>query len=324
MPNHITNILTIKGEPKLIDALIEKLSTENEETDFGGKKTGKMFTREFDFNTIIPMPESMHITSGTATKDAMALIKAEKGDMSEIEKIADYPWVTNHFKNNNDYFLAPENIQKEMRVMYVLTEKKSNISDKAMEEGQIALDNIEKYGCTDWYEFANKFWGTKWNAYDIEVTRNSEDTVTYQFDTAWACPMLVIEALGEQNPELTISISFADEDLGHNCGEFKIVGSALIEQNMPEGGSDEAYTLASKIKGYGADYFMDSLNYMDEEEIAEDGWANTCLEQVYGEDVEGYDCKPFVLDALEKMAIAKEDFEYAQKIKEAKEKLPKE
>lgn len=57
--------------------------------------------------------------------------------------------------------------------------------------------NIEKHGYKDWYDFCVAKWGTKW---DVEPYSPVEvaDKVTFGFDSAWAPPTGVYEALEAQ------------------------------------------------------------------------------------------------------------------------------
>jgi hypothetical protein len=59
MPNHITNIVSFKGDKKQIELLIKHVQTEQEETDFMGKPVGRKFINYFDFNKIIPQPDNI-------------------------------------------------------------------------------------------------------------------------------------------------------------------------------------------------------------------------------------------------------------------------
>lgn len=86
--------------------------------------------------------------------------------------------------------------------------------------------NEEKYGYPTWYEFALENWGTKWNAYDVIV---DEDFI--QFDTAWATPEPIIAKLSEMLPRATITVAFADEDIGYNCGIYTYCNGKLIESS---------------------------------------------------------------------------------------------
>jgi len=43
---------------------------------------------------------------------------------------------------------------------------------------------------TDWNNWRNKHWGTKWNAYDIEIEWDDQhkESIDIQFQTAWSPP----------------------------------------------------------------------------------------------------------------------------------------
>ena len=60
MPNHLMSKLHFSGEQKRIDELLE--SIKGEET-------------LFDFNTIIPMPESLNIEAGSRTENGLKAYK---------------------------------------------------------------------------------------------------------------------------------------------------------------------------------------------------------------------------------------------------------
>ncbi len=62
--------------------------------------------------------------------------------------------------------------------------------------------NIEKYGYASWYQWAIATWGTKWDAYDLEIVSETYDSegghLTVTFDTAWAPPCNFYNELVEQ------------------------------------------------------------------------------------------------------------------------------
>lgn len=105
-------------------------------------------------------------------------------------------------------------------------------------------------GATDWYEWSIEHWGTKWNAYDHEV---SEDDTVVRFDTAWAHPYPVMTKLSEMFPDQILQVVYADEDLGNNFGVYAMKDGLLAEMPCPGEGTDEAADLASLIK-YGKHY----------------------------------------------------------------------
>lgn len=81
----------------------------------------------------------------------------------------------------------------------------------------------------NWYNFHLGYWGTKWNAYD-GYTIIGKTQLTFVFNTAWCAPDKIYEKLFTLG--YPMSIRFADEDIGSNCGkiDFKPAG----EDGAPE------------------------------------------------------------------------------------------
>ncbi|MFV3292565.1 hypothetical protein ACNFBR_28010 [Pseudomonas sp. NY11955] len=50
------------------------------------------------------------------------------------------------------------------------------------------------------------------------------------FDTAWNAPVPVFKALSALPPAEDITVVFADEDIGSNCGTLKLKAGDLVEQ----------------------------------------------------------------------------------------------
>jgi hypothetical protein len=66
----------------------------------------------------------------------------------------------------------------------------------------------------NWYVWNIENWGTKWNSYDLSTWKKQR----ISFCTAWSMPEPVFKALSLKYPEAKIEVSFADEDIGCNCG----------------------------------------------------------------------------------------------------------
>ena len=73
-------------------------------------------------------------------------------------------------------------------------------------DGSERKDMIKKYGCSDWYGWANSKWGTKWDANEFYGIEHRVDkvnpkfgTLEFGFDTAWAPPMEVFEHFFNQD-----------------------------------------------------------------------------------------------------------------------------
>ena len=70
----------------------------------------------------------------------------------------------------------------------------------------------------NWYEWHNKYWGTKWNAYD-EYIQVGKSTITFVFSTAWSAPFPIYEKLADEY-DFKFTVKYADEAIGSNCGKI--------------------------------------------------------------------------------------------------------
>lgn len=127
---------------------------------------------------------------------------------------------------------------------------------------------IEKYGADNWYDWSNKNWGTKWNAYDISIIDETE----IQFDTAWSCAAALIGKLSALHPKVEFTLTYADEDLGSNCGIVTYKNGTetnYIDKSQGNLESDEASTRWAMTVKYGNDDDYDEwYGEEDEEEEA--------------------------------------------------------
>lgn len=195
MPNHVTNRITMSN--------IINLPLFGEEE---GNKT-------FDFNKIIPMPESLDMESGSLENYAIdvALGKYKYAE-SKAEQIA-----ANHNLTLDDL--------KSLGIRY--------------------LSNLVNYGATTWLEWRREKWGTKWNAYDNSIV----DDNTIQFDTAWCFPEPVIKKLSGIYPELEVRIQWSDEDTGCNTGDITYLNGTIISGGEFQNNSNEAYEMYVLLHG---------------------------------------------------------------------------
>lgn len=169
-----------------------------------------------DFNKLIPMPESLDMESGSSTSDGLAAYRRfMMGDKTA------------------------EAFRKEHPEAWAL--------------GKQAYENIQQYGVPTWYEWCNRNWGTKWNAYSCaELDKNAD---TMEFMTAWSSVPGILEALSRKYPDQAVSYRWADEDIGSNVGEAVFQNGKMVDSNIPIPGSREAYELASDIMGIALEDF---------------------------------------------------------------------
>ena len=89
-----------------------------------------------------------------------------------------------------------------------------NLKDKDYEEARNYISNVEKYGHGDWYSWSYENWGTKWNASGVYVSNKDKDFCMISFESAWAPPIPVIDALMEQHPELNVELEYSESGMG--------------------------------------------------------------------------------------------------------------
>lgn len=110
-----------------------------------------------------------------------------------------------------------------------------NLSDESFEQFIGMVRNWRACGYLHPMDFNRKVWGTKWNA--CEPTAEPDEG-RCQFETAWSCPMGVLVKVSERFPDDAITVTYADEDIGSNCGTFTLKGGQTISRDVaPSWGS---------------------------------------------------------------------------------------
>jgi len=182
---------------------------------------------------------------------------------------------------------------------------------------------LEYREVADWYGWQINAWGTKWNASSVYWNDNNDFV---SFNTAWSTPFYLLVKLSEKYPEAKFEIEYADEDFGHNVGTYTLVGGVEIEENVPEGGSREAYEMAINIQG-GEDYYLgDDFCDVDEDEELSD-FTTIMIEIAYDRDyMPTEDCgyAKNVLEKFKELALADEKFDLVALIQKELEKVDEE
>ena len=198
MPNHITNIVTFKGDGERVKALRAFIA--------GKDDRGEELI--IDFGSIVPMPEELNIRCGC------------EASIAEGQK----------------YFVEESDPRVDRAVL------------------SQCRKNVKKYGAATWRTWNIKHWGTKWNAYSQrEIEFN-----TIEFDTAGSTPVKVLEALLKKFPDVTLEVQYASEDIGHDCGIYKLKdgGGIVSDHWIPKGKTAKDFAL--KIKGWDpAEYYAE-------------------------------------------------------------------
>lgn len=249
MPNHVRNIIVIEADKAKISEILDAIK--NDEKGIGS----------IDFNKLIPMPESLDIECSSNTRKGLEIFKKFNDKAKNLIKMIDT------IPNSKKFIFAAnakKEIAKEIKSM-------SEEDKKLFCLGNQAYENIQNYGAPTWYEWSVEHWGTKWNAYDFDYDKDK----TIYFNTAWSAPHNILQALSEKYPEVQLEHSWADEDIGYNVGERTYQGGERIYENIPLGGSKEAFDMAFSIRecspeDYGLTLNSAGTEYIDEESETQD------------------------------------------------------
>ena len=184
-----------------------------------------------DFNKLLPMPKELDMEAGTRTDRGLKLVREYHHTLADLER--QKPGLT-----PAEYALALHKCEE-------LYQKQRLADPVTWALGEQAYSNVQRFGSPTWYEWCNLNWGTKWNAYQPRPLR--EDDHTMVFFTAWDSVPKIVTLLSRKYPEQTITYRWADENIGYNVGEMTMKGGEVIDINVPEGGSREAYEMAAEI-----------------------------------------------------------------------------
>lgn len=199
MPNHVTTIFTLES--------VSGDDLSKAQDVFLNDK------RVVDFNKIVPMPACLkdfnpHSGITTRAELALGLLQEPSKDPKDISDLT----VSLHFSNAMRDATRPidkEDIAKVCR----------------------AMSNFAECGYTNWYDWCNDTWQTKWNAY-AQPEGWPEDTTEFRFETAWSHPVKIMQLLSERVGDVKISVAYADEDTGSNCGKYVLRDGHVIEEDI--------------------------------------------------------------------------------------------
>lgn len=217
MPNYVTNRIKVEN--------IEEIA------DF-------MATDEtlFDFNKIVPMPESLQIESSSDGDLAKALVTGK----------------------------LPYHIESREKLEEIIESRKDRTLEEFVALGHKLIMNEKLHGASTWYDWCVDNWGTKWNACDPDV---GAEQIT--FETAWSgVPDLMLK-LSEKFPDHEIDYAWADENTGYNVGKFTFKNGQVVDRTDYKDGSKEAFELAFELTEFTKDYYeyneeMGTYDYKDE------------------------------------------------------------
>lgn len=263
MPNHITNRIFIDADSQRLIEILDAV------------KSDELGRGSIDFNKLIPMPESLNIESGNCTDTAMELfltflnpaVDYFGAEQMQPQNFAGLVTELNarRYSGTYDAQMSQEKLQNTVESYGGKFEPQDETLQDLLSTGKQAVTNFLTYGAKDWYDWCVNNWGTKWNAYSFDdIPPSSDNEIT--FHTAWAGVPQILEKLSKRFPYVTFEYAYADEDIGSNVGRLTYKGGEVIEQDIPNSQSKEAYEMAfdihaSNAEDYGLKWDEKSQNY---------------------------------------------------------------
>ena len=231
MPNWVKNV--IETDTKTLNDIMNKYSDKGVLT----------------FHKIIPMPEELDIESSSNGKCGLIYLYLETNDEKRKSKLNEVFKSMSIFENIEDDGLYKNIIQN-------INERRKNKKDynECISLANKYIDNYEKYGYVNWYEWCCDKWGTKWDLSEFTVC---DDSIA--FETAWDFPKSIVLKLSKEFPKSTFHCKFADELNPENSGIINIKNGKIL---------DAKYHLSSdKIKDICHTRFYNPLQEENQNEI---------------------------------------------------------
>lgn len=218
MPNWVQTEIYLRGEKENIKKVLELVKSEES---------------EFDFNKIVPMPQTLNLSAGGYDDASVqyAISKKSKSEQTEIKTAlvhAACSFYGNYFNKIYGRIFTTEELEKHAKEF---EEERAKADTNAWDNtdyaalgiqtfedlGNMYIHNIVTYGCDTWYDWHCEYWGTKWNACEVYIEGNC-----ILFQTAWsvADPLLEKFAYICDEYNVTFEGEYADEDRGNNTGHI--------------------------------------------------------------------------------------------------------
>ena len=90
----------------------------------------------------------------------------------------------------------------------------------------------------------SEMWGTKWDAMDFEITSLIDDTLTYDFYTAWSPPTTWLEKVAALYPVLNFEMEYSEN--GNDFWGKQIYSEGLMEKEECESLGKRNWRLCDK------------------------------------------------------------------------------
>ena len=127
--------------------------------------------------------------------------------LAELKEIFEDPQPFNTLFPQPDWKNTP--LAESDQYQYSFSNKRGNLGELPVESGEKFKGlHFASTGIQDdrWYDWRNQNWGTKWDAYSMEIDDSDlPHGFEVSFETAWAPPEEVCNAIRDQFDDLSIS-----------------------------------------------------------------------------------------------------------------------
>lgn len=215
MPNWVANKIEFSGKQEDINKVLDIIKGDD---------------KLFDFEKLIPMPKSLQLPSGSMQDNAIMYALSKKNPREKTAIISFFmakpAFLYGSYYDKISKYVTDERIE---RALEMFDAERDTLANKAIyaelgietfeDLGNAYIDNVLNYGYDTWYDWSCAKWGTKWNACDTYM----ETECTLGFNTAWSCPLPVLDKLAELCYKHNVEFvgKWADEDMGCNTGIFE-------------------------------------------------------------------------------------------------------
>ncbi len=193
MPNHLTTICTVTGEPAAIDAFSAAVFRTPDGSD----------SEVFDFAAIVPKPAIVDKTESGSEADNGFFA------LTGLHHVKFAAFGENPMQAAIRHGRMPD--AGRLTTVEDYREWLEKTSPDAIEKGKLQLQCFRETGHLNWYDWNIANWGTKWGAYSYSQRFREPAKLVFKFETAWSFPEPIFEALTKQYPALTFDVVTIDE-----------------------------------------------------------------------------------------------------------------
>ena len=186
-----------------------------------------------DFNVILPMPEELGVQCGGSNSRDIYMYLSEKNSVAH-STVLEMPQAKAMTASLFTSSLEKEAERALKKVMDLITKNNnSTVSEEvnnSYNEGKKLVNNYMNHGCTTWYEWCCRTWGTKWNADTSSVSDNE-----IVFYTPWVSPVGWLEKLASLGIPFVLKWVLECESYGTLVSNGKIITETEYKEVDLEG-----------------------------------------------------------------------------------------